>query len=189
LPPVGRVSIESKPDAKTAERFRTLLLPHLAAAYRYARWLTRDSTDAQDVAQEAMLQALRYFHAFHGEAARPWLLRIVRNTWIDFRSGNGREQVPMDVLEDHPTDVQDPEQNALAGDRRRQVAAAIAALPVDAREVIVLREIEHMSYGQIAEVLDLPIGTVMSRLARARQKLATEIRGRLERKDHGLPDL
>ena len=95
----------------------------------------------------------------------------------------------MDVLEDHPADVPDPEQNALASDRRRQVAAAIAALPVDAREVLVLREIEHMSYGQIAEVLDLPIGTVMSRLARARQKLATEIRGRLERKDHGLPDM
>ena len=179
----------SKPDARTAEQFRTLLLPHLDAAYRYARWLTRDPTDAQDVAQEAMLQALRYFHAFRGDAARPWLLRIVRNAWIDLRSRNGREQVAMDVLEDHPADVPDPEQNALASDRRRQVAAAIAALPVDAREVLVLREIEHMSYGQIAEVLDLPIGTVMSRLARARQKFATEIRGRLERKDHGLPEM
>ena len=95
----------------------------------------------------------------------------------------------MDVLEDRPADGQDPEQNVLAGDRRRQVAAALAALPADAREVLVLREIEEFSYGQIAMVLDLPIGTVMSRIARARQKLAIDLRGRLERRDHGLPDL
>lgn len=176
-------------DAKTAERFRTLLLPHLAAAYGYAHWLTRNPTDAQDVAQEAMLQALRYFHAFRGDLARPWLLRIVRNAWIDFKARKGPEQLPMDVLEDRPADGQDPEQNVLAGDRRWQVAAALAALPADAREVLVLREIEEFSYGQIAMVLDLPIGTVMSRIARARQKLAIDLRGRLERRDHGLPDL
>src|SRR5215207_784305 len=79
----GRMPLEPKPDARTVERFRTLLLPHLDAAYGYARWLTRNPTDAQDVAQEALLKALRYFHSFRGEMARPWLLRIVRNTWID----------------------------------------------------------------------------------------------------------
>ena len=78
-----------KPDGRTVERFRTLMLPHLDAAYGYARWLTRDAVEAQDLAQEAMLRALRYFHAFRGEEARPWLLRIVRNTWIDLGKRKG----------------------------------------------------------------------------------------------------
>src|SRR5580704_628846 len=77
-----------KPDGATVGRFRSVVLPHLDAAYGYARWLTRDPVEAQDVAQEAMLRALRYFHSFRGEEARPWLLRIVRNTWIDLRKRN-----------------------------------------------------------------------------------------------------
>ena len=178
-----------KPDARTVERFRTLLLPHVDAAYGYARWLTGNPTDAQDVVQEALLKALHYFHSFHGETARPWLLGIVRNTWVDLKVRNGPEQLPMDVLEERAAEDQSPEQNALAGDRRRQVAAALAALPKDLREVVVLREIEDLSYRQIATALDVPIGTVMSRIARARQRLATELKNRLERRDHGLPDL
>ena len=178
-----------KPDGRTVERFRTLMLPHLDAAYGYARWLTRDPVEAQDVAQEAMLRALRYFHSFRGEEARPWLLRIVRNTWIDLRKRNRAETLPLEVLETHAAEGPDPEQSALAGDRRRQVAAALAALPAEAREVLVLREIEDLSYKHIAAVLDLPIGTIMSRIARAREKLAVELKGRLERRDHGLPDL
>ena len=178
-----------KPDGGTVERFRTLMLPHLDAAYGYARWLTRDPSDAQDLAQEAMLRALRYFHAFRGEAARPWLLRIVRNTWIDFGTRNKMEKLPLEVLENRPADGPDPEQSALASDQRRQIAAALAALPAEAREVLVLREIEDLSYKQIAVVLDLPVGTVMSRLARAREKLAVELKGRLGRRDHGLPDV
>ena len=178
-----------KPDGRTVERFRTLMLPHLDAAYGYARWLTRDPVEAQDVAQEAMLRALRYFHAFRGEEARPWLLRIVRNTWIDLRKRNRAETLPLEVLETHAAEGPDPEQSALAGDRRRQVAAALAALPAEAREVLVLREIEDLSYKHIAAVLDLPIGTVMSRIARARERLAVELKGRLERRDHGLPDV
>jgi RNA polymerase sigma-70 factor (ECF subfamily) len=178
-----------KPDARTVERFHTVLLPHLDAAYGYARWLTRNPTDAQDVAQEAMLQALRYFHAFRGEAARPWLLRIVRNTWNDLRARNGTEQLPVGLLETRAADGPDPEQSVLAGERRRQVAAALAALPTESREVLMLREIEDLSYRHIAAVLDLPIGTVMSRIARARQKLAAELKARLGRRDHGLPDV
>ena len=177
-----------KPDAAAAARFRAVMLPHLDAAYGFARWLTRDPVQAQDVAQEAMLRALRYFHAFRGEEARPWLLRIVRNTWVDLRAKRGADQ-PLEVAENHPADGPDPEQSALAGDRRRQVAAALAALPVEMREILVLREIEDLSYKQIASVLDLPIGTVMSRLARAREKLAAELRGRLGGSEHGLPDL
>jgi RNA polymerase sigma-70 factor (ECF subfamily) len=178
-----------KPDGGTVGRFRAVVLPHLDAAYGYARWLTRDPVEAQDLAQEAMLRALRYFHSFRGEEARPWLLRIVRNTWIDLRKRNGAEKLPLEVLETRPAEGPDPEQSALAGDRRRQVAAALAALPAEAREVLVLREIEDLSYKHIAAVLDLPIGTVMSRIARAREKLAVELKGRLERRDHGLPDV
>src|SRR5438034_8449673 len=106
---MGRMPPVLKPDARTVERFRSLLLPHLDAAHGYARWLTRDPTDAQDVAQEAMLQALRYFHAFRGEAARPWLLRIVRNTWNDFRASNKTEQLPVELLETRAAVGPDPE--------------------------------------------------------------------------------
>jgi RNA polymerase sigma-70 factor (ECF subfamily) len=177
------------PDAATAERFRAVVMPHLDAAYGFARYLTRDPVQAQDVAQEAMLRALRYFHAFRGEEARPWLLRIVRNTWSDVRSRKGANDQPLDVVEDRAAEGPDPEQSALDGDRRRHVVAALAALPTEAREILVLREIEDFSYKHIASVLDLPVGTVMSRLARAREKLAAELRGRLGRRGHGLSDM
>src|SRR6201989_218821 len=106
-----------KPDAATAERFRAIVLPHLDAAYGFARWLTRDPVLAQDLAQEAMLRALRYFHAFRGEEPRPWLLRIVRTTWSDLRMRKGRADRPLDEIEDRAADGPDPEQSALAGDR------------------------------------------------------------------------
>ena len=178
-----------KPDARTVERFRAVMLPHLDSAYGFARWLTRDPVAAQDLAQESLLRALRYFHAFRGEEARPWLLRIVRNTWTDMRTRHAAESEPLDAVGTRAADGPDPEQQAQAGDRRRHVAAALAALPAETREILVLREIEDLSYKHIAAVLDLPIGTVMSRLARAREKLAAELRGRLGRSDHGLPDL
>ena len=177
------------PDSGTVERFRAVMLPHLDAAYGFARWLTRDPVVAQDVAQEAMLRALRYFHAFRGEEARPWLLRIVRNTWSDLRQRRGMADQTLDEIEDRPAEGPDPEQSALVGDRRRHIASALAALSPDAREILVLREIEDLSYKHIASVLDLPVGTVMSRLARAREKLAAELAGRLGRRGHGLPDL
>ena len=186
---MGAMSEQAKPDGATAERFRAVMLPHLDAAYGFARWLTRDPVTAQDVAQEAMLRALRYFHAFRGGEPKPWLLRIVRNTWTDMRARSGLNDRPLEVIEGRAADGPDPEQSALAGDRRRHVAAALAALPAEAREILVLREVEDFSYKHIAAVLDLPIGTVMSRLARAREKLAVELRGRLGRRDHGLPDM
>ena len=180
---------DAGPDPAAAERFRAVMLPHLDAVYGFARWLTRDPVAAQDVAQEAMLRALRYFHAFRGGPARPWLLGIVRNTWTDMRAKSGLNDRPLDEIEDRAADGPDPEQSAVAGDRRRHVAAALAALPAEAREILVLREIEDLAYRDIATVLDLPIGTVMSRLARAREKLAVELRGRLGRREHGLPDM
>src|SRR4029078_8100047 len=91
-----------KPDAATVERFRAVVLPHLDAAYGFARWLTRDPVLAQDLAQEAMLRALRYFHAFRGEEARPWLLRIVRNTWSDLRARNRMTHGTLEEIEDRP---------------------------------------------------------------------------------------
>ncbi len=186
---MGRMSEAPKPDAAAVERFRATVLPHLDAAHGFARWIARDPVAAQDLAQESMLRALRYFHAFRGEEVRPWLLGIVRNTWIDLRRRNGAAGEPLEEIEWRPCDGPDPEQSALAGDRRRHVAAALARLPVDMREILVLREIEDLSYRQIAGVMELPIGTVMSRLSRAREKLAEALRLRLGRSKHGLPDL
>src|SRR3979490_2854648 len=99
---MGCVSDAPEPDGGTVGRFRSVVLPPLAAGYGYARWLTRDPVEAQDLAQEAMLRALRYFHSFRGEEARPWLLRIVRNTWIDLRKRNGAEKLPLGGLEPRP---------------------------------------------------------------------------------------
>src|SRR5437660_11932668 len=110
---MGAVSEPPRADGATVERFRAVMLPHLDAAYGFARWLTRDSVLAQDLAQEAMLRALRYFHAFRGEEARPWLLRIVRNTWSDLRARKGATDGLLEEIEDRPADGPDPEQSAL----------------------------------------------------------------------------
>src|SRR6201987_735032 len=105
---MARMSVAPKPDSGTVERFRAVMLPHLDAAYGFARWLTRDPVAAQDLAQEAMLRALRYFHAFRGEEARPWLLRIVRNTWTDLRAKNRLEDRGLEEVEDKPAGAPPP---------------------------------------------------------------------------------
>src|SRR5882724_6998510 len=107
---MGCMSDAPKPDGGTVGRFRSVVLPHLDAAYGYARWLTRDPVEAQDLAQEAMLRALRYFHSFRGEEARPWLLRIVRNVWSDQRTRRGATDQPLDEFEGRAADGPDPEQ-------------------------------------------------------------------------------
>ncbi|TXL71863.1 sigma-70 family RNA polymerase sigma factor [Vineibacter terrae] len=178
-------------DTARAQRFAALALPHLDAAYGFARRLTRNDSEAQDVAQEAFLRAWRYFETFHGQDARPWLLTIVRNTFMSLRRARG---APMAGLEDADVALDEalagtealaappvtPEKALLAADAKRSVMAALDALPVAAREVLVLRELEELSYKHIATILDVPIGTVMSRLARARAALAAEIRRRAE---------
>jgi RNA polymerase sigma-70 factor (ECF subfamily) len=160
--------------------FEQTVLPHLDAAYNLARWLTRDERDAEDVVQEAFLRALRHFRTFKGGDARPWLLAIVRNTYYTWRKHNRLPDVE-DVFDDdkHPLadDTSDPEILLLRESDRQLVRNALHQLPHEFLEVIVLREFEELSYKQIAEVVQVPCGTVMSRLARARRRLAQVLLG------------
>lgn len=153
------------------------MLPHLDAAYNLARWLTRNDHDAQDVVQEAVLRAYRFFDGLRGEP-RPWLLSIVRNscfTWMQINRPADLASFDDSVLET-AGDAETPEALALRSLDRRMLNEAIAALPAQFREVLVLRELEDLSYKDIARIADVPIGTVMSRLARARRLLAQSLR-------------
>ena len=164
-------------------RFEAAVLPHLDAAYNLARWLLRDEQSAQDVVQEAYLRAFRFFDGFRGDQdARPWLLGIVRNSCFPWLRERGREPVEFD--EERDSDQRDPAlYEATDGPERllerklerAQVNAAVATLTPLFREVLILREIEAMSYDEIAQVMGIPVGTVMSRLSRARSMLRTAL--------------
>lgn len=150
-------------------RFEQLVLPHLGAAYNLARWLA--AQDAEDVAQDAMLRAYRAFNGFRGGDAKAWLLTIVRNCHYT-ALGRKRKTVTLPEGEsDIASDAPDPEVSAIDADRARKLNRAIAALPDEFREALVLREMEDMSYREIADITGVPIGTVMSRLSRARALL------------------
>jgi RNA polymerase sigma-70 factor (ECF subfamily) len=155
-------------------RFESLALPHLDAAFNLARWLTRNDHDAQDVVQDAFVRALRYVGSFRGDNARGWLLQIVRNTCFSWIRENRPTEVialddPDDTLDDYPGPAADePHAIAVRNADHARINEAIANLPVVYREVLVLRELEDCSYGEIARIADIPLGTVMSRLARAR---------------------
>ncbi len=160
--------------------FARLALPHLDAAYNLARWLLRDPVAAEDVVQDAMLRALTYFASFRGANPRAWLLQIVRNAAHDRLAAAARaREVPLVMHDDEdetavnePADPADDPETALSRRQdRAALAAALAALPVELRECLVLRELEEMSYRDIAEVTGVPVGTVMSRLWRARRAL------------------
>src|ERR1043165_7830431 len=152
-------------------RFEAQVLPHLDAAYRFARWLSAAPGEADDVVQDAVLRAFRGFDAFQGGDARAWLFAIVRNCHVT--AANQRRRRPFVPLENEEFETPEPgpEGEALRRDAGRTVARLLATLPDEHREVLVLREFEDRSYGDIARVLDIPIGTVMSRLARARSAL------------------
>jgi RNA polymerase sigma-70 factor, ECF subfamily len=156
-------------------RFERVVLPYLDDAYTLARYLVRDEHDAQDVVQEASLRAFRYFSGYSGGDARSWLLAIVRNcslTWLQRRRTDQR-MVPFPDGEGlEVADPQGADATAIASSERRRVERAIDALPVEFREVLVLREVEDMSYREISDVVGVPVGTVMSRLSRARRRLA-----------------
>lgn len=155
-------------------RFEAQALPHLDAAYNLARWLARPPLDADDIVQDAVLRAWRAFDQVRGEDVKPWLLAIVRNCFLTAaRQSGGKRDVPLpEGSEAELTDAApDPEAMALQRDAGRQLDGMLAALAPDFREILVLREMEDMSYADIARVLEIPVGTVMSRLARARAQL------------------
>jgi RNA polymerase sigma-70 factor (ECF subfamily) len=161
-------------DAAELERFEQAVLPHLGAAYNLARWLTGNQNDAEDVVQESYLRALKFFTGFRGQNGRPWLLAIVRNTCYTWLRRNRMDADTAELDEGmQVADTSDvnPEALLLAAARSELVQRALEELPVEFREIIILRELEGMSYKEIAEIASLPIGTVMSRLARARARL------------------
>ena len=156
------------------QSFEEAVLPHLTAAYNLARWLTRDETDAEDVVQEAYLRAFKHFGSFHGGDGRPWLLAIVRNTCYTWMQHNRSPELTI-PLDDELYEIESKDLNQeallLQSADTQMVRQALEELPVEFREVIVLRELEGLSYKQIADVVEIPPGTVMSRLARARKRL------------------
>lgn len=152
--------------------FEETLLPHLDAAFNYARWLTRSDADAEEAVQEAYLRALRFFPSLRSDDARPWLFAIVRNACFARAPRSGHVDVPFDEATNGGTeDAMDPEALVIQRQTVDRVRGAIEELPADFREVIVLRELEGLSYKEIALVAGIPLGTVMSRLARARERL------------------
>jgi RNA polymerase sigma-70 factor (ECF subfamily) len=171
------------PADDQSSRFEQTLLPHLDAAFNLARWLTASEHDAQDVTQEAYLRALTFFATQRGSNPRAWLLTIVRNTCFTWLQKNRPKEVsapisPDDVLDAGTTSL-NPEVLAIRRADRELVRQAIAELPVEFREVIVLREMEELSYKEIGEVAGIPLGTVMSRLARARAQLEQNLAPRV----------
>jgi RNA polymerase sigma-70 factor (ECF subfamily) len=153
-------------------RFEQLVLPHLDAGVNLARWLLRNRADAEDVAQESMVRAYRFFQGFRGGDARAWFLQIVRNgcySWLD-------KNRPMELMTEfdeelHVRPSASPEALASQADEKQQLMLALEALPPRSREVLVLRELEECSYKEIAEITGIPMGTVMSTLSRARSRL------------------
>jgi len=158
----------------TRASFEEAALPHLDAAYNLARWLTRNEVDAEDVVQEAFLRAFRFYEDFHGLNCRAWLLTIVRNTCCTWLQANraGEPTITFDeVMHSTETQSTSPDAALLSKSERELLQQAIEELPLEFREVIVLRELNGVSYNEIAEIVGIPIGTVMSRLARARGRL------------------
>ena len=153
-------------------RFEQLVLPHLDAGVNLARWLLRNRADAEDVAQDSMVRAYRFFQGFCGGDARAWFLQIVRNgcySWLD-------KNRPMELMAEfdeelHVRPSASPEALAAQADEKQQLMLALEALPPRSREVLVLRELEECSYKEIAEITGIPMGTVMSTLSRARIRL------------------
>ena len=172
-------------DQSKLTRFEQSILPHLDAAYNLARWLTRNEHDAEDMAQESYLRAFKFFDGFHGTDARAWLLAIVRNTCYTWLHQNrGRETMASFDEEIHTieNEASNPAKLVLKSDDRELLKEALEELPVEFREVVVLRDLEELSYKQVAEVANIPLGTVMSRLARARERLKRILCTRLKEK-------
>jgi RNA polymerase sigma factor (sigma-70 family) len=155
-------------------RFEETVLPHLDAAYNLARWLAHDPHDAEDVVQEAYLRAFKFFHGFRGGDVRAWLLTVVRHTcytWMERHRGREATTPFDEEVHSGEGDALNPERLFLQRADRQLLREAVEALPLEFREVIVLREMEALSYQEIAAIVNVPVGTVMSRLARGRKRL------------------
>ena len=175
---------EAKPlrDDEKLARFHQAILPHLDAAYNLARWLTRNDQDAEDVVQEACLRAFQFLGGFHGEHGRAWLLTIVRNTcstWREHHRGKLAATTFDERIHSGAAPAANPESPLLQSEDKQLLRQALEELPPDHREVIVLRELEGLSYKEIAGIAGIPLGTVMSRLARARERLQQVLAGHL----------
>jgi RNA polymerase sigma-70 factor, ECF subfamily len=174
LHPAQAARDKQVPEPTTRTRFEDAVLPHLQAAYNLARWLTRNDQDAEDVVQEAYLRAWKFFGSFHGGASRPWLLTIVRRTcytWLQHNHAYEGVTEFDDKRHSVASEEANPETLLLQRVGAQELRQALEALPIEFREVIILRELEDCSYKEIADITGVPLGTVMSRLARARQRL------------------
>ena len=174
------------PQLNPFTRFEQAILPHLDAAYNLARWLTRNDHDAVDVVQETYLRAWQHFGGFHGSDGRAWLMTIVRNTCYTFLERNRAHERTTTFDEDvhgSTADAGNPERLLLQKEDQQVVRQALEALPVEFREVMVLRELEGLSYKEIAGIVGIPLGTVMSRLARARDRLQQGLAPHLKKED------
>jgi len=168
-------------------RFEQAVLPHLGAAFRLARWLTRNNHDAEDAVQEAYLRAYKSFGRFHGEDGRAWLLAVVRNTCYTFlKQHRGHELMTSFDEQIHSTgsDAMNPERLFLQKATGEMLREALEELPVVYREAVVLRELEGCSYKEIAAIAEVPLGTVMSRLTRGRERLQQVLAQRLHGEVH-----
>jgi RNA polymerase sigma factor (sigma-70 family) len=170
-------------DEDNTRQFEEMVLPHLDAAYNLARWLARNDEDAEDLVQTAFMRAFKFFNGFHGGSVRAWLLTIVRHTYYTSLRDNRHERDDVHFDEEiHGPDEagcdtspygigNDPETILAGADTKRAVNQALEKLPAKFREIVILKEIENLSYKEIAEIAEVPIGTVMSRLARGRKLL------------------
>lgn len=161
-------------DPSKTRRFEALVLPHMNAAFNLARWLTQSDQDGEDVVQEACLRAFRFFDSFQGDQGRAWLLAIVRNTAMSWLQGGRASSSTREYDEERHAEghMDGPESLLQRKDEDGQVNRALRKLTVEFREVLILREIEDLSYRDIAHIAAIPIGTVMSRLSRARKEFA-----------------
>jgi RNA polymerase sigma-70 factor (ECF subfamily) len=183
----------SKSDG-SGDRFRELILPHLDGAYNLACYLTRDPVLSEDIVQDAFVRAFRGFEGYRGGSPRAWLFMIVRNCCRTARAGAGgavslvihesslSEEAALQVRE-HPDPSPSPEEEVIRSSEINQLRRAIEAIPEPFREAVVLRDMEELSYAEIAEVTGVPVGTVMSRLSRARGMLAKELLPRRRSED------
>jgi RNA polymerase sigma-70 factor (ECF subfamily) len=172
-------------DPVVAKSFEDVVLPHLDAAYRLARWLMRNEHDAEDVVQDASLRAFRYFRTFSGGNGRAWFLSIVRNLCFSWRGRGPEPSADVFDEEQHSSALQalDPESLLLQAADVQLIKRTLSSLPHRFREMLVLRELEGLSYKELAVVLGVPVGTVMSGLSRARQAFRRSLDAQLKRRD------